>query len=161
MKLLFDQNLPPKLTGFFAKEFVGSKHLQELSLDSVDDKIVWEYAKTEGFTIVTKDNDFNDLVGFFGFPPKVVWIRRGNCSTNDIIELIESNISLMKAFISDSTNGILHSISYYFLNILFIPQRFHRVSGCRFPALSSQLSESGFSGLKDFQDFWFCRISVF
>jgi predicted nuclease of predicted toxin-antitoxin system len=107
MKLLFDQNLPPKLIGFFAKTFVGSKHLQELSLDSADDTIVWEYAKTEGFTIVTKDNDFNNLVAFFGFPPKVIWIRRGNCSSNDIKELLNSNIKTIKAFILDSTNGIL------------------------------------------------------
>lgn len=107
MKLLFDQNLSPKLTGFFAKIFAGSKHLQDLSLDVVNDSIVWEFAKKERFTIVTKDNDFNNLVAFFGFPPKVIWIRKGNCSTNDIRELLNSNIEKIKAFISDSTNGIL------------------------------------------------------
>jgi predicted nuclease of predicted toxin-antitoxin system len=37
MKLLFDQNLSPKLVGIFAKQFVGSKYLQELNLDEVDD----------------------------------------------------------------------------------------------------------------------------
>ena len=107
MKLLFDQNLSPKLTVCFAKSFAGSKHLQELRLDSADDTIVWEYAKTEGYTILTKDNDFNNLVAFFGFPPKVIWIRRGNCSTKDIIELLNSNIEIIKAFLIDSTNGIL------------------------------------------------------
>ena len=107
MKLLFDQNISPKLAIFFAKTFAGSKHLQDLSLDVANDSIVWEFAKKEGFTIVTKDNDFNDLVAFFGFPPKVIWIRRGNCSTNDIRELLNSNIEKVKAFISDSTNGIL------------------------------------------------------
>ncbi len=107
MKLLFDQNLSPKLTSFFAKIFAGSKHLQELSLDAANDSIVWEFARKEGFTIITKDNDFNNLVAFFGFPPKVIWISRGNCSTNDIKELLNSNIEKIKAFISDSTNGIL------------------------------------------------------
>lgn len=107
MKLLFDQNLSPKLTFFFSQTFTGSKHLQDLSLDSVNDSIVWEYAKSNGYTIVTKDNDFNNLVSLLGFPPKVIWIRRGNCSTNDIKELLHSNAEKIKAFISDSTNGIL------------------------------------------------------
>ena len=107
MKLLFDQNLSPKLTSFFAKSFACSKHLQDLSLDVANDSIVWEFAKNEMFTIVTKDNDLNNLVAFFGFPPKVIWNWRGNCTTNDIKELLNSNIEMIKAFISDSTNGIL------------------------------------------------------
>ena len=107
MKLLFDQNLSPGLAVFFAKTFVGSNHLQELHLDRSDDSLVWEFAKKEGYTIVTKDNDFNNLVVFFGFPPKVIWVRRGNCSTNDIKELLVSNIERIKEFILDSSNGIL------------------------------------------------------
>ncbi len=107
MKLLFDQNLSPGLAVFFAKTFSGSKHLQEFDLATVDDSVVWEFAKTEGFTIVTKDNDFNNLVVFFGFPPKVIWVRRGNCSTNDIKELLISNIEGIKEFILDLNNGIL------------------------------------------------------
>ncbi len=107
MKLLFDQNLSPGLAVFFAKTFAGSKHLIDCNLDRSDDSVVWEYAQNEGFTIVTKDNDFNNLVAFLGFPPKVIWIRRGNCSTNEIRELINSNIERIKAFILDSNNGIL------------------------------------------------------
>lgn len=48
MKLLFDQNLSPKLAVFFAKIFVESKHLQDLSLDAANDSVVWEFAKTKG-----------------------------------------------------------------------------------------------------------------
>ena len=107
MKLLFDQNLSPKLATHFAKTFPGSKHLQDVSLDSANDSTVWEFAKNEGFTIVTKDNDFNNMVSFFGFPPKVIWIRRGNSSTKDIKILIETNIEKIQSFISDTTNGIL------------------------------------------------------
>jgi predicted nuclease of predicted toxin-antitoxin system len=107
MKLLFDQNLSPRLAVFFANTFAGSKHVQDINLDTSDDSVVWEFAKAEGFTIVTKDNDLNNLVAFLGFPPKVVWIRRGNCSTNDIRELLNSNIEKIKAFILDSNNGIL------------------------------------------------------
>ncbi|TVQ18451.1 MAG: hypothetical protein EA361_01375 [Bacteroidetes bacterium] len=107
MQLIFDQNISPKLVSFFSQTFPESKHLQDLGLDIADDSIVWEFAKSEGYTIVTKDNDFNNLVSLFGFPPKVIWIRRGNCSTNDLKELLNSNIELIQAFILDSNNGIL------------------------------------------------------
>ena len=107
MKLLFDQNLSPRLTSFFSKTFAGSMHLKDIGLDAVPDFIVWEFAKKKGFIIVTKDNDFNNLVSLFGFPPKVIWIRRGNCSTKDIKELLNSNIEKLTAFINDPTNGIL------------------------------------------------------
>jgi predicted nuclease of predicted toxin-antitoxin system len=107
MKLLFEQNLSPKLASFFSLTYKGSKHLTEISLDNVTDSIVWGYAKNMDFTIVTKDNDFNNLVTLFGFPPKVIWIRRGNCSTSEIKELLNANTEKITAFIDDSINGIL------------------------------------------------------
>ncbi|MDD4192346.1 MAG: DUF5615 family PIN-like protein [Mangrovibacterium sp.] len=103
IKLLFDQNLSPKLV----ISFDDSMHLQDLGLDSSDDLSVWEFAKKEGFTIVTKDSDFNNLVSYFGFPPKVIWLRRGNCSTKVISDLLNKNFQTIKAFIYDNDNGIL------------------------------------------------------
>ncbi len=107
MKLLFDQNLSPKLAVYFASSFSGSQHLQNLNLDKSVDTSVWEFAKSNKFTIVTKDSDFNNLVSFFGFPPKVIWIRRFNCSTTEIKKLIEKNREKISTFINDNDNGIL------------------------------------------------------
>lgn len=50
MKLLFDQNLSPKLVNIF----IDSRHLQDIGLESHDDLFVWEFAKKEGYTIVEK-----------------------------------------------------------------------------------------------------------
>ena len=65
--------------------------------------MVWDYAQQEGFTIVTKDSDFSDICLLCGFPPKIIWIRRGNCKTSDIeiilrhhkedIEKMDSNLN--------------------------------------------------------------------
>jgi len=107
MRLLFDQNLSPKLAEYFNSSFAGSQHLLNLNLDKSSDISVWEFAKSNEFTIVTKDSDFNNLVSFFGFPPKVIWIRRGNCSTTDIKKLIDNNLDKISAFINDDANGIL------------------------------------------------------
>jgi len=68
---------------------------------------------------VTKDNDFNDLVTFLGFPPKVIWIRRGNCSTNDIIILLNSKLEMIEAFITDTSNDILTFYNLIFKQYIF------------------------------------------
>ena len=90
MKLLFDQNLSYKLVRSFSDEFPGSAHVRDLGLASAADIDVWEYAKQFGFTIVSKDTDFSQRGFLFGPPPKVVWIRLGNCSTKEIEDILHS-----------------------------------------------------------------------
>ena len=107
MKLLFDQNLSPKLTTYFTDSFDELAHVQDLDLDKADDNSILKFAKTNEFTIVSRDSDFNELISFFGFPPKVIWIRRGNCSTNDIRSLIENNLARIHSFDKDNETGIL------------------------------------------------------
>ena len=61
MKLLFDQNLAPRLATRLADIFPQSSHVFWLSLDRAADTVVWEYARAEGFLLVTKDADFSEL----------------------------------------------------------------------------------------------------
>jgi predicted nuclease of predicted toxin-antitoxin system len=42
-----------------------------------------------------------------GFPPKIIWIRRGNCSTRDIETILRENYSAIGALSEDSETGIL------------------------------------------------------
>jgi len=107
VKLLFDQNLSPKLVNFLSDIYPNSDHLDLLGLGSASDTSVWEHAKDNGFFVVTKDADFADLSVLRGFPPKVVWIRRGNCSTKDIGNLLRDNNSEIKDLAADLTSGIL------------------------------------------------------
>ena len=107
MKLLFDENLSPSLAKYFNGTFLTSMHVSEINLANENDVDVWEYAKHNNFSIVSKDKDFNHMVSLFGFPPKVIWIRRGNCSTQEIKFLINSHSEIIKSFLDDSTNGIL------------------------------------------------------
>lgn len=107
MKLLFDQNLSPLLADNFKANFDETVHIQDLRLDSAEDSKVWEYAKSNNYTIVSKDSDFNNMVSLFGFPPKVIWIRKGNCTSKEIRLLLTKNLDEIKKFINDSENGIL------------------------------------------------------
>ena len=90
MKLLFDENLAPSLALILADIFPQSQHVARIGLGAVSDREVWEYAKEQHYTLVSKDSDFHELSLLYGSPPKVVWIRRGNCSTKQI-ELILRN----------------------------------------------------------------------
>ena len=87
MKLLFDHNLSPKLVERLADVFLGSKHVRNLNLHKADDAQVWEYARMNALAIVSKDEDFHQLSFLHGPPPKVVWVRLGNCTTSDIEHL--------------------------------------------------------------------------
>lgn len=81
LKLLFDQNLSPRLVVLLADVFPGSAHVRDVGLASADDADVWDYAKRNGLAIISKDADFRQLSFLHGFPPKVVWLRVGNRST--------------------------------------------------------------------------------
>ena len=85
MKLLFDQNLSHRLPDWLADIFPGSVQVRAIGLDRADDGVIWEYAKTNGFGIVTQDADFAERSRLHGSPPKVVWLRCGN-STPRMIE---------------------------------------------------------------------------
>jgi len=107
MKLLVDQNLSPKLSGRLQDLYPGSAHVLEFHLDEADDPIVWSFAEREGFTIVTKDDDFSELSLIRGFPPKVLHIGLGNCSTQSVESLIRAHVAELKDFEADNERGIL------------------------------------------------------
>jgi predicted nuclease of predicted toxin-antitoxin system len=84
LKLLFDQNLAPSLVRRLADEYPDSAHTFPLGLGEADDRAIWDYARDHGFAIVSKDSDFHQLSVREGPPPKVVWVRLGNCTVDDI-----------------------------------------------------------------------------
>jgi predicted nuclease of predicted toxin-antitoxin system len=107
MKLLFDHNLSPRLVDRLADIYPNSQHIFVLGLDQADDLSVWDYAQQTGFAVVTRDADFNELSVLRGFPPKVIWIRRGNCSTNQIEEILRSHLEDIQAFENNPNLGVL------------------------------------------------------
>lgn len=107
VRLLFDQNLSPKIVKRLSNIYSNSNHLDLLGLGTAEDTLVWEHAKDNDFVVVTKDADFADLSVLRGFLPKVLWIRRGNCSTTDIENLLRDHHANIEDLAADSTSGIL------------------------------------------------------
>ena len=91
MKLLFDQNLSFKLSSLLADLFPESSQVRLIGLSEVDDLVVWQYAKTNGFCLVTQDADFAEMSALYGPPPKVIWLRCGNQSTAVVEKLLRDH----------------------------------------------------------------------
>ena len=107
MKLLFDENLSPFLTGALSDVFPQSTHVRNVGLKSSPAPDVWQFAIENDFVIVSKDADLHDRSLLYGFPPKVIWIRLGNCSTNDVETLIRNEIEKIRVFINDDVASFL------------------------------------------------------
>jgi len=107
VNLLLDNNLSPFLLQSLKTDFPDSLHCADVQLQRSDDLAIWNYAKENHFAIVTKDSDFNALVTLFGFPPHIVWIRRGNCSTKEIERLLHGNTQVLHSFLEQSQDGLL------------------------------------------------------
>ena len=83
MKLLFDENLSPKLISRLQAEYPGSSHVEFEGLSSRPDLTIWQHAREKTFSLVSKDDDFRSLSLVRGAPPKVIWLNLGNASTNE------------------------------------------------------------------------------
>ena len=107
MKLLFDQNLAPALTARLADVFPQSMHVRDAGLERAEDDRVWRFALEHGLAIVTKDSDFQERSQIAAVAPRVVWIRRGNCSTSDIEALLRGHAARISALEGERTEGFL------------------------------------------------------
>ena len=105
--LLFDENISPRLADRLADIYPASAHVSNVGLGNALDKVVWEYARQNDFMIVTKDADFSEMSLVSGFPPKIIWIRRGNCSTRDIEILLRESFGAIAVLSDDPALGIL------------------------------------------------------
>ncbi len=110
MKLLFDHHLSRKLVARVADLFPQSSHVTFHGLDRAEDLAIWSFARNGDYLIVTKDSDFNDLVTLRGAPPKIIWIRVGNCTTMTIESIIRRNYRSIETFAQDATSVILEII---------------------------------------------------
>lgn len=107
MKLLFDQNISHVLADRIQDLFPGSIHVREIGLQSAGDEQIWNYAKENNYAIVSKDSDFHQRSFLYGTPPKAVCIRRGNCTTEDIVKIVRDRCRDILGFNEDAKAAFL------------------------------------------------------
>jgi predicted nuclease of predicted toxin-antitoxin system len=107
MRLLFDQNLSHRLVALLAAEYPGSVHVRDVGLNAADDQTIWRFAAQQGLAIVSKGSDFQQRALLHGQPPKVVWVRLGNCTTAAVAALLRATHTDVLAFEADATASFL------------------------------------------------------
>jgi len=112
MKLLFDQNISYRILNLLSDDFKGSSHVKKEGLVNEPDREIWEFAKTNGYTIVSQDADFNDLCLLNGFPPKIIWIRTGNLPTKTILFLLNQHFNDLTKFYADYEHGCFEILKF-------------------------------------------------
>jgi predicted nuclease of predicted toxin-antitoxin system len=103
---MLDANLSRRLVPLFSDVFPGSVHASILG-PAPEDEAIWDYAKTNGFIVVSKDSDFYRLSVAWGAPPKVVWLRIGNGPTRFVEQILRSRLDAISSFAGDADAALL------------------------------------------------------
>ena len=107
MKLLLDQNLPRQLIGPLQAIFPGTTHVGGLNMAEATDEEVWSYALREEFVIVSKDTDFIHQAMLKGHPPKVIYLKIGNCSASAARDVLFLRLGTIREFLADPIVSLL------------------------------------------------------
>jgi predicted nuclease of predicted toxin-antitoxin system len=107
VKLLLDENLSDRIIHRIVDLYPNSEHVKTLGLINTDDALIWEYAKINGFVIVSKDSDFHQRSLLYGHPPKFIYLRIGNCPTSKITQILRDNLDMIVQFESSETGSLL------------------------------------------------------
>lgn len=105
MRLLFDQNLSASLCAALNDVYPDSTHVRIVNLSQASDLAVWDFAKANHYTIVTKDADFAEMAALAHSRPKIVWLRVGNQPTSVIGGLLRSQADAILAL--DGDQGVI------------------------------------------------------
>ena len=88
MKLLLDENLSRRIVPFLQYEFPGTSQVTFLGLESASDQDIWLRAKKDGYVVVTRDADFQELSLVWGAPPQVIRLRTPNLNRTAVIQML-------------------------------------------------------------------------
>lgn len=99
MKLLLDQNVSFRLVDRIISLYPGSAQVKQLGLENSSDLEIWKFAKKNDFSIFTFDSDFFDIANIYGHPPKIIWLRGGNASTDTIEEILKERFKTIQDFL--------------------------------------------------------------
>ena len=112
MKLLLDQNISRKTLQLIAQKFPDSVQVYMIGLHEANDKEIWDYARKNGYAIVTKDSDFQELSLLLGIPPKIIWLRCGNQTIQFTGQLLLAKFEEIEKFLFDENSSCLEIYAY-------------------------------------------------
>jgi len=89
MRFLVDAQLPPALARLLSAHGLPAEHVMDLGMESASDAQILRHAAAKGYAIITKDDDFINLVTIDPHAPPIVWVRVGNTSRRALLQWLE------------------------------------------------------------------------
>jgi len=89
VKFLIDNQLSRALSEFFRVRGLDCRHVVDVGLGSASDLDICRYARSEGRTIISKDEDFFYIASQPSSAIALIWVRLGNCRTKALIASFE------------------------------------------------------------------------
>lgn len=100
MRVLVDQNISQRILPSLAPQFDALHHVRHIGLTNAEDHEIFMFARDNGYqAVISIDDDFIKLIHQFSKPPKIIWIRTGNCSTALLLDILHSRIQQVRDFI--------------------------------------------------------------
>jgi predicted nuclease of predicted toxin-antitoxin system len=113
MKLLIDENISYRLVKMISDIFPESEQVKRLGMLGIDDLTIWKFAKDNNFSILTYDNDYEDLSNVLGNPPKVILLKNGNLSNIEIEAILRKNINDIQNFLNQDGQLLIGCLNIY------------------------------------------------
>lgn len=105
MRLIADENISWRLKKLIPNwDIMPANEIKRKG--KLTDFMIWQYAATNKYTILTFDEDFIELQNLFSYPPKIIWLRTGNTSTNYIATLLSQHEDRISDFLEDDSLGV-------------------------------------------------------
>jgi predicted nuclease of predicted toxin-antitoxin system len=99
VKLLIDNQLPSALARFLKSNGVSADHVRDHGMQAAKDREIWEFARTHGYVLVSKDEDFPQLANRYGSPPQVIWVRLGNCRKAALLDVFRRTLPRLRGLL--------------------------------------------------------------
>jgi len=106
VKFLLDAHLPPVLGRVMAREGYEVTHVAQLEMKGATDPDIWQYAKSHGYVVISKDEDFMRYRRDTDANPRFIWVRTGNCKNRELIETLIKHLPAVIEFL-DSGNAMV------------------------------------------------------
>jgi predicted nuclease of predicted toxin-antitoxin system len=104
MRVLIDQNISHRILPHISPLFEEVAHVKALDwIDWNDHDIFMSARKLLFDAVITLDEDFNKLLLQHGKPPKIIWLKTGNCSTSKLSAVIISHKETILNFLLNDT----------------------------------------------------------
>ena len=93
MKIIIDAQLSPNLATWITQNFdIEAYSVKYLGLRDATDEAIFAEARKQNAIVLTKDEDFMNLVMKNGSPPKIIWLTCGNTSNQRMKEVLSQHL---------------------------------------------------------------------